>query len=180
MLDQARYFAIDKFRTRRTKSGITYIEYLDEIVNRLKSIGIIDQEILAAGILYDILENSDTTFEEVFEKFGRRIAVIVSSLTRDSKISIKERELQYIRQIKNANFESKIIIFCAICTDLKDIQKSNLSKSQRNKNLRKKSHLMRMIKDDLKSYRMNFPKINEMVNGINYILSENKQRIIEF
>jgi hypothetical protein len=69
-------------------------------VSRLKSLGIIDEEVLCAGWLQDILEDTDTSFDELFEKFGRRIAVLTLSLTKtkfvidtddDSTLSLTKR-----------------------------------------------------------------------------------------
>lgn len=180
-LEQARNFALDRFKTKKSIDEISpYSSHLDGIVNRLKGIGITDQEVLAAGILYSILENSDTTFNEIFERFGRRVAIIVSSLTNDKTIPKKDREIQYVKQLKNSPIEAKIIIFCVISTMFKEIQNSRLSKNQKVKNFKRNSHVLRIIKNDIIESKSKFPKIQDMINGINSVLRENKQRIIEF
>lgn len=41
--------------------------------------------LLCAGILHDVLEDTDTTFEELVENFGGMIASLVLELTNDEK-----------------------------------------------------------------------------------------------
>ena len=82
LLKNAELFAKSKHAGKLKKSGITYSKHLEEVVSRLKSLGVIDEEVLCTGWLHDILEDTDTSFDELFEKFGRRIAVLTLSLTK--------------------------------------------------------------------------------------------------
>ena len=82
LLENAELFAKLKHAGKLKKSGTTYSIHLENVVNRLKSLGIIDEEVLCTGWLQDILEETDTGFDELFEKFGRRIAVLTLSLTK--------------------------------------------------------------------------------------------------
>ncbi|NDB33403.1 MAG: hypothetical protein EB160_08260 [Nitrososphaeria archaeon] len=49
------------------------------VVFRLKSIGITHEQILCSAIL----SQTKSTFDELFERFGRDIAVMVTSITKD-------------------------------------------------------------------------------------------------
>ena len=42
-----------------------------------------DEEVLAAGILHDILEDRDATYEDLVHEFNRPIADLVMELTQD-------------------------------------------------------------------------------------------------
>lgn len=42
-----------------------------------------DQELIAAGILHDVVEDTDGTLEEIEKRFGKRVAYIVSSESED-------------------------------------------------------------------------------------------------
>lgn len=42
-----------------------------------------DEELVAAGLLYDIIEDTDTTYDQVEQKFGKRVADIVLGVTSD-------------------------------------------------------------------------------------------------
>ena len=40
-----------------------------------------DEDLLCASILHDVIEDSDTTYEELYELFGKRVADLVDELT---------------------------------------------------------------------------------------------------
>lgn len=42
-----------------------------------------DQEVITAGILHDIIEDTDGTLPEIEKRFGKRVALLVSSETED-------------------------------------------------------------------------------------------------
>ena len=82
LLENAELFAKLKHAGKLKKSGTTYSNHLENVVSRLKSLGVIDEEVLCAAWLQDILEYTDTSFDELFEKFGRRISTLILSLTK--------------------------------------------------------------------------------------------------
>ena len=82
------------------KDGTTYSKHLEDVVNRLKSLGVIDEEFLCAGWLHDIIQNTDTSFDNLYEQFGNRIAVIVSSLTNDKTFPRKKEKIHIIYNSK--------------------------------------------------------------------------------
>lgn len=74
------------------KDGITpYSKHLEDVVNRLKSLGVIDEELLCAGWLHDTIEDADTTFDDLFEQFGSRIAVLVINTIKGHVIAKKTK-----------------------------------------------------------------------------------------
>jgi (p)ppGpp synthase/HD superfamily hydrolase len=44
-----------------------------------------DEEIIAAGYLHDIIEDTDVTYEQLKEKFGQRIADLVHEVTDEGE-----------------------------------------------------------------------------------------------
>lgn len=42
-----------------------------------------DAEVIAAGYLHDTIEDTDTTYEEIVEKFGQRVANLVMEVTHE-------------------------------------------------------------------------------------------------
>ena len=63
---------------RRKKSGVPYILHPLEaatIVGTMTD----DQEIIAGAVLHDVVEDTDTTIDEIEEKFGKRIRELVES-----------------------------------------------------------------------------------------------------
>ncbi len=176
---KAQKFACERHRNQKRKDGITpFSDHLEGVVNRLKNLGISNQEVLCAAWLHDTIEDTDTSFDEINEIFGNTISVLVLSLTKDSKLSKKEREIQYIQQLKDSTLQAKIIKFCDISANLKDIANAPISKTQKNKQTKKLFHYLRVIKKELSEINSEYPKIQELIDGINSVGIKFRQRPI--
>lgn len=68
-----------------------------------------DEEVITAGVLHDIVEDTDGTLSEITARFGDRVASLVSSETEirtpgeDKKQSWKRRKEESITVLKNSN-----------------------------------------------------------------------------
>jgi len=176
---KAKKFACEKHKNQKRKDGITsFSEHLEGVVNRLKNLGISNQDILCSAWLHDTIEDTDTTFDEINEIFGNTISVLVLSLTKDSELSKKQREVQYIQQLKDSTLQAKIIKFCDISANLKDIANAPISKTQKNKQIKKLFHYLRVIKIGVSEIKSEYPKIQELTDGINSVGSKFRQRPI--
>jgi guanosine-3',5'-bis(diphosphate) 3'-pyrophosphohydrolase len=179
MVNKAQKFAYEKHRNQKRRDGVTpFLEHLEGVVNRLKNLGIANQDVLSAAWLHDIIEHSDTTFDEINEIFGNTISVLVLSLTKDSELSKKESELQYIQQLKDSSLQAKIIKFCDISANLKDIANAPISKTQKNKKVKKLFRYLRVIKKELSENKTDYSKIQELTDGINSVGTKFRQRPI--
>lgn len=176
-ITKAKNFAYEKHLNQKRKDNITpLVDHLEKVVNRLKNLGIIDSNILSAAWLHDTLEYTDATFDEINHIFGNTISVVVLSLTKDLKLPKKERELQYVQQLKNSTIQAKLIKFCDISANLKDIANSPISKTQKNKQVKKLFHYLRIIKKEISENKSDFPNIQEHIDGINNIGKKFRQR----
>ena len=176
-IESAEFFAKDKHKHMTRKDGITpHSAHLASVVSYLKSLGITDEDVLCAGWLHDTIEDTDTTFDDLYERFGKKVAVLVSSLSKDKKLPKKERELLYVKQLKDAPLEAKIIKLCDISANLKDLANSKMSKNQKKKTVNQKLHYILVIKNDIIENKTNYPKISNIIKGINDILVENSQK----
>ncbi len=102
--EKAKIFAERAHNGQFRKDGKTlYINHPAEVVRLLKSIGIGDDNILAAAWLHDSVEDSSLTEEEIKKEFNQEIARIVYALTRNIG-----RE-DYNNRIKNSDYSIKII-----------------------------------------------------------------------
>ena len=175
----AKKFAQEKHKNQKRKDGVTpYSDHLEGVVNRLKNLGVTDRDVLCAAWLHDIIEDTDVTFDQINERFGREVAVIVLSLSKDQNILKKDREIQYISQLKDASFQTKIIKLCDISANLKDLANAPISKTQKNKQIKKILHYLRIIKNDIIENKSEYPKIQEMIDGINTICVKFNQKPI--
>jgi guanosine-3',5'-bis(diphosphate) 3'-pyrophosphohydrolase len=196
LLENAELFAKSKHAGKLKKSGTTYSIHLENVVNRLKSLGVIDEEILCAGWLQDILEETDTSFDELFEKFGRRIAVLTLSLTKtkfvidtddDSTLSLtkkraipeKQRQKEYAIRIKESDTNAKLIKLCDISANLGDLKKQPISKTKKRKILKKFRYYLSIIEKDLTN-KTEYPKAITLLETINENLKIQTQNVFKF
>ena len=87
---RAAYFATQKHSEQRRKNQANspYINHPLEVANLLTEAGVDDPAIIAAALLHDTIEDTDTTYEELNERFGRRIADIVLECTDDKSLGL--------------------------------------------------------------------------------------------
>tara|TARA_B110000093_G_scaffold75353_1_gene81989 strand:- start:821 stop:1450 length:630 start_codon:yes stop_codon:yes gene_type:complete len=195
LLENAELFAKSKHAGKLKKSGMTYSNHLENVVSRLKSLGIIDEEVLCAGWLHDILEDTDTSFDELFEKFGRRIAVLTLSLTKtkfvidtddDSTLSLtkkraipeKQRQKEYAVKIKESEIDAKLIKLCDISANLGDLKKQTISKTKKRKILKKFRYYLLIIEKDLVE-NTEYPKAITLLETINQNIQIQTQNMIK-
>lgn len=107
--------ALEKARTahegqvRNGSGGMPYVEHpmrvaalLDEHDYR--------QEVLAAALLHDVVEDSETTLEELRAEFGDEVAGLVGALTDDESIdSYRERKTEHRERVAAADGEAMAI-----------------------------------------------------------------------
>ena len=150
LVKNAELFAKKKHSRMTRKDDITpYSKHLEDVVNRLKSLGAVDPELLCAGWLHDTIEDSDTSFDDLFEKFGNRIAVLVLSISKDMSLTKKKREREYINLLKDASSDAKLIKLCDISANLSDLKNYDASKSKKLRQVKQKRHYLTVIRNDL-------------------------------
>ncbi|RDJ31612.1 MAG: bifunctional (p)ppGpp synthetase/guanosine-3',5'-bis(diphosphate) 3'-pyrophosphohydrolase [Crenarchaeota archaeon] len=178
--ETAYLYAREKHKGKTRADGITPdIIHLEAVVSRLKSLGVTDDDVLCAAWLHDSMESTETTFDDVYERFGQRVAVLVSTLSKDKNLPKKEIEIQYVKQLQGAPFEAKLIKLCDISANLKSLDSSMISKNKRKKATNKMLHYLGIIKNDLIEKKSDYPKIESIIKGINEILKEKHQRPIK-
>ena len=92
-------FAAEKHRNQRRKdhARTPYINHPLAVARVLaKEGGVKDPEILAAAILHDTLEDTQTTLEELRKAFGRRVASLVAEVTDDKTLPKQVRKQRQI------------------------------------------------------------------------------------
>ena len=178
LVKNAELFAKKKHSGMMRKDGTTsYSKHLESVVNRLKSLGVIDEELLCAGWLHDTIEDTETSFDDLYEQFGSRVAVLVSTLSKDMSLTRKQREQVYVKQLKEASFDAKLIKLCDISANLSDLKNYDASKSKKLRQVRKIRHYLVVIKNDLIE-NTDYPKIITLLDSINQSLKRFGQKSI--
>ena len=182
-LENAELFAKLKHAGKLNESGVSYSNHLENVVSRLKSLGVVDQDVLCAGWLQDILEYTDTSFDELFEKFGRKISTLILSLTKtklvidtsdDSTLSLtkkrtvskKQRQKEYGIKIKESEIDAKLIKLCDISTNLGNLKNQVISKTKKRRILKELRYYTVIIEKDL-IQNTRYPKANTLLETIN-------------
>jgi len=94
---------------RNGSGGMPYIKHPVAVAARLDEQGYRD-EVLAAALLHDVIEDSDTGLDELREKFGEEVAGMVGALTDDESIeSYRERKAQHRERVGVAGSEALAI-----------------------------------------------------------------------
>jgi len=178
LVKNAELFAKKKHSGMMRKDGTTsYSKHLEDVVSRLKSLGVVDRELLCAGWLHDTIEDTDTNFDDLYEKFGSRVAVLVSTLSKDMSLPRKKREQEYVKQLKEASFDAKLIKLCDISANLGALKNYDASKSKKLRLVKQIRHYLTVIKNDLIE-NTDYPKIITLLESINQILKRFGQRSI--
>ena len=115
LLDKAIVFATNAHKnTERRGKGFPYVIHLMEVVSIIATISN-NQELLAAGMLHDTVEDCGVSFEELEKEFGTRVMEIVKNETnvviegKSERDSWKERKQIAIDCLKAAPRDSKIV-----------------------------------------------------------------------
>lgn len=86
------------------------------------------EEVVASGILHDVLEDTSLTFAMLKEEFGEVIANLVSECSEpDKSLEWEERKLHTIQRLKTASFSVKQITCADKLHNLRTIQSDSKS-----------------------------------------------------
>lgn len=87
-----------------------------------------DEDIVTAGILHDVVEDTQHTFEDIEKEFGKTVKdYVYDSSEPDKTLTWKERKIHTIEHIKTAPLGSKLIVACDKINNLEDAL-SNIEK----------------------------------------------------
>jgi GTP pyrophosphokinase len=107
-------FAAEKHAGQTRKaSGIPYLAHLMGVASLVLEFGG-DEDMAIAGLLHDVVEDCGGApmLQEVRRRFGARVAKIVEGCTDsdvDPKPPWRERKENYLRHLKSANAETRLV-----------------------------------------------------------------------
>ena len=102
---KAAHFAAQKHRDQRRKDKEVspYINHPISVAKIISDIGNIeDPEVLAAALLHDTIEDTETTVDELIDNFGERVCSLVQEVTDDKslpKMERKQRQIEHAKEI---------------------------------------------------------------------------------
>ena len=149
-----------------------YWKHLEKVVENLKKLGITDETILCAGWLHDTIEDTDTDYDDIDEEFGRAIADIVATVTKDTRMIRKDREIAYCKQLKNGSWQAQIVKLSDILSNLEDLKKSSKSIFDRKKMAQNKLEYYGAIKIGLNEHKLNIPNLDSNISELTKLFLE--------
>ena len=94
---------------RQKVNGHPYVEHPILVATDVSRAGF-DPEMVAAALLHDIVEDSDVSIEDVQERFGRRVSILVEVMTDDAEVEpYKRRKAVHREQISRADTDAAAI-----------------------------------------------------------------------
>lgn len=114
LLDRAITFAVKAHQGMERKGkGFPYIVHPMEAVCIVATITN-DQELLAAAALHDVIEDTDTTADDLKKEFGERVAMLVEAESDDKTGGSKaetwhQRKQDTLDRLRNADLDIKIV-----------------------------------------------------------------------
>ncbi|HEU4392309.1 MAG TPA: HD domain-containing protein [Solirubrobacterales bacterium] len=99
-------------QTRSGSGGMAYIHHPVAVAELLAEHGY-DEEAVAAALLHDVVEDSETGVEEIAARFGPRVASLVETLTDDESVDPYERRKDEHRRRVEAAGGDALAIYAA-------------------------------------------------------------------
>ncbi len=124
LLRKAYVFAASAHKGQVRLSGEPYLSHPLEVANMLADINL-DATTLAAGLLHDVLEDTDVTASEIREAFGKDIAHLVEGVTKISLVqesSPETRQAESIRKIILAMTDDLRVIFIKLADRIHNLK----------------------------------------------------------
>ena len=120
---RAAMFAAEKHRTQRRKDIDTpFINHPLQLAYILVQADIEDPVVLAAALLHDTIEDTNTTHDEIEIVFGHEVANIVSECTDDKSLGKLERKQAQIDHAGKISHKAKLVKLADKIANVSDIE----------------------------------------------------------
>jgi len=109
---QALHFSADKhrFQKRKNRDASPYINHPIEVATVLATVGgVTDLTTLIAAVLHDTIEDTATTPEELEQRFGRDVRLVVEELSDDKSLPKERRKQLQIEHASASSHRAKLV-----------------------------------------------------------------------
>ena len=127
LIVRAASFAANKHRNQRRKDAEAspYINHplilADILVNEG---GVSDARVVAAALLHDTIEDTETSVEELEAEFGAEVASTVAQVTDDKKLFKEERKRRQVTTASSKSNAAKFVKLADKISNLRDVAAS--------------------------------------------------------
>ena len=81
------------------KSGEPYLIHPIAVVHILAELGM-DEDTLIAGLLHDVVEDTEYTKEELIAEFGKEVALLVDGVTKIGSLTFENKEARQAETLR--------------------------------------------------------------------------------
>src|SRR5574337_39344 len=168
---QAKEFARKKHDGVTRKDGITpYFDHLRKVVKNLEKLEVANQDILCAGWLHDTIEDTDTDYDDISEQFGKTVADIVASVTKDTRLPRPIRERKYVEQLRHSMWQAKVVKLADILANIADLKNSGYNKEKQTKQVKDKIVYLKAIIPGITSNRKKLAGLKRIEQKLDRLL----------
>lgn len=137
IVDKAVRFAVEKHAGSPRKGSDT-----PYIVHPMEAAAVVagitgDQELIAAALLHDTLEDTATTYDEILTLFGKRVADLVAGESEDKQAgkpageTWKDRKQKTIDELKEAGYESRLLVLADKLSNIRAMERDQEEKGEK-------------------------------------------------
>ena len=121
---EALEFSAEKHRSQRRKDveASPYINHPIQVANLLVQVGGVEDGVtLAAAVLHDTIEDTETTPGEIEARFGPEVRAVVEEVTDDKRLAKEKRKLLQIERAPRASPRAKQIKIADKICNVRDV-----------------------------------------------------------
>jgi GTP pyrophosphokinase len=112
LIEDAFYFAQEAHGEQKRESGEPFVSHplgVAEVLAKLK----MDEITIAAALLHDVVEDTEVTLEEIKQRFGPEVALLVDGVTKLSRLPFQSKQEQHAESLRK--------MFLAMAKDIRVI-----------------------------------------------------------
>jgi (p)ppGpp synthase/HD superfamily hydrolase len=109
LIEKATKIAVMAHKNQTRKGdGLPYIIHPFMVAMKLSKYDFSD-EVIAAALVHDVLEDTDFAEEELRKELGDQVVGIVKSVTNDESLSWEDKKSKYVETVRMAGVEAKAV-----------------------------------------------------------------------
>ena len=124
MIDRAYALASAAHQGQFRRSGEAYICHPISVAQILVELGM-DSESIAAALMHDVAEDTEVTIEEIRQKFGAEVALLVDGVTKLTQIkfsNVEDRKAENLRKMLLAMSQDVRVMIIKLCDRLHNMR----------------------------------------------------------
>ncbi len=120
---RAAVYAAEKHKYQRRKgfNQVPYINHPLKVANTLIECGETDHDLLIAAILHDVVEDTDSTGEEIEREFGSGVSALVLEVTDDKELPYAIRKELQVESAPGLTRNAKVLKIADKICNINDI-----------------------------------------------------------